>query len=140
MSWCFDELRDDDDDNDDDDDYKDDGNDEDEGDEVGVTLVAGKVFYSWQVIRLTNLHSRGGDAGFIKWYKVALAANFITGLISVVLGCFGTLILKAVPPAALLVPISGIILIGVILGWATGLNKSADVVGASKLVKWCGPV
>jgi hypothetical protein len=58
----------------------------------------------------------------------------------VVLGCFGTLILKAVPPPALLVPISGIILIGVILGWATGLNKSADVVGASKLVKWWGPV
>ncbi len=41
---------------------------------------------------------------------------------------------------ALLVPIAGIILIGVILGWATGLNKSADVVGASKLVKWWGPV
>ncbi len=42
--------------------------------------------------------------------------------------------------AALLVTIAGIILIGVILGWATGLNKSADVVGASKLVKWWGPV
>jgi hypothetical protein len=40
----------------------------------------------------------------------------------------------------LLVPIAGIILIGVILGWATGLIKSADVVGASKLDKWWGPV
>ncbi len=187
---------------------------------VGVTLFAGNVYYSWQAIHLTNLHGRqytaqpyglntpaafsflfniiyvvffqegGGDAGFIKGYKVALAANFITGLISVVLGCFGTLVLKAVPPAALLVPIAGIgftflgieqvsysiaapivgystimwvylgwysgvrvgwgnyrcpealqvILIGVILGWATSLNKSADVVGASKLVKWWGPV
>lgn len=38
----------------------------------------------------------------------ALAANFITGLISVFLGCFGRLILKVVPPAALLVPIAGI--------------------------------
>jgi xanthine/uracil/vitamin C permease (AzgA family) len=150
---------------DDDDDDNDDNN-----DDVGVTLFAGNVYYSWQAIHLTNLHGRqytaqpyglntpaafsfvfniiyaiffqerGGNAGFIKGYKVALAANFINGLISVVLGCFDTLILKAVPPAALLVPISGIILIGVILGWATGLNKSADVVGASKLVKWWGPV
>lgn len=106
------------------------------------------------------------------------------------LGCFGTLILKAVPPAALLVPIAGIgfaflgieqvsysiaapivgystimwvylgwysgvrvgwgkyrcpealqvIIIGVILGWATGLSKPADVEGAAKLVKWWGPV
>ena len=157
-------------DNDDDDDDNDDDGNDDNNDNVGVTLFAGNVYYSWQAIRLTNLHGRqytaqpyglntpaafsfvfniiyavffqegGGDAGFIKGYKVALAANFITGLISVVLGCFGTLILKAVPPAALLVPISGIILIGVILGWATGLNKSADVVGASKLVKWWRPV
>ncbi len=106
MSRRFDELRDDvddddnddDDDDNDDDDYEDDGNNDDDGDKVGVTLVARNVYYSWQVIRLTNLHGRGGDAGFIKWYKVALAANFITGLISMVLGCFGTLILKAVPP------------------------------------------
>ncbi len=42
--------------------------------------------------------------------------------------------------AALLVPIAGIILIGVILGWATGINKSADFVGASELIKWWGPV
>jgi hypothetical protein len=148
----------------------DDDDDDDDDDNVGVTLFAGNVCYSWQAVRLTNLHGHqytaqpyglntpaafsfvfniiyvvffqegGGDAGFIKGYKVALAANFITGLISVVLGCFGTLIRKVIPPAALLVPITGIILIGVILGSATGLNKSADVVGASKLVKWWGPV
>jgi hypothetical protein len=76
---------------DDDDDNND--NNDDNDNNVGVTLFAGNVYYSWQAIR-----------------------------------------------AALLVPIAGIILIGVILGWATGLNKSADVVGASKLVKWWGPV
>ncbi len=96
--------------------------------------------FVFNIIYAIFFQEGGGDAGFIKGYKVALAANFITGLISVVLGCFGTLILKAVPPATLLAPIAGIILIGVILGWATGLNKSADVVGASKLVKWWGPV
>lgn len=37
-----------------------------------------------------------------------MAANFITGLISMFLGIFGRLILKVVPPAALLVPIAGI--------------------------------
>jgi adenine/guanine/hypoxanthine permease len=93
---------------------------------VGMTLVIGNVYYSWQAIRLTNLYGRqytaqpyglntpaafafvfniiytiffmegGGDAGFIKGYKVALAANFITGLISVFLGLFGRLILKVV--------------------------------------------
>ncbi len=51
-----------------------------------------------------NGDDNNDDAGV----AVALAANFITGLISVVLGCFGTLILKATPPAALLVPIAGI--------------------------------
>jgi hypothetical protein len=58
MSRRFDELRNDDDDDDDnnDDDYEDDGDDDDDGDEVGVTLVAGNVYYSWQVIRLNNLH------------------------------------------------------------------------------------
>jgi hypothetical protein len=67
MSRRFDELR----------------SNDNNGNNVGVTLFAGNVYYSWQTI-----------------------------------------------PAALLVPIAGIILIGVILGWATGLNKSADVVGA----------
>jgi adenine/guanine/hypoxanthine permease len=41
-------------------------------------------------------------------YKAALVANFITGLISTILAMFGPLILKYVPPAALLVPIAGI--------------------------------
>jgi len=185
-----------------------------------MTLFFGNIYYSWQAIRLTNSCGRqytaqpyglntpaafafvfniiytiffnegGGDAGFIKGYKVALAANFITGLISVVLGFFGQLILKVVPPAALMVPIAGIgfaflgieqitasiaapivgystivwvflgwysgvrlgfggfrlpealqvILIGVILGWATGLNEPQVVKDAAKLVKWWGPV
>ncbi len=108
---------------------------------VGITLVLGNVYYSWQAIRLTNRHGRqytaqpyglntpaafafvfniiytvyfsksgelGKDAAFLLAYKVALAANFITGLISVFLGFFGQTILKVVPPAALLVPIAGI--------------------------------
>lgn len=133
--------------------------------------------------------SGGGDAGFEKAYKVALAANFVTGLISIVLGIFGRTILKVVPPAALLVPIAGIgfaflglaqlsnsiaapivgyqtiiwvylgwyagirmgygsfripeavqvISIGVILGWAVGLNTAEATKEASKLVKWWGP-
>ena len=187
---------------------------------VGMTLLVGNIYYSWQAIRLTDSCGRqytaqpyglntpaafafvfniiytvffaegGGDAAFIKGYKVALAANFITGLISVFLGLFGRLILKVVPPAALMVPIAGIgfaflgieqitnsiaapivgystimwvflgwyggvrlgfgnfrlpeavqvILIGVILGWATGLSKPEDVEEAAKLVKWHGPV
>lgn len=103
---------------------------------------------------------------------------------------FGRLILKVVPPAALLVPIAGIgfaflgleqvsysiaapivgysaimwvflgwysgvrigvgnfripealqvILVGVILGWATGLNDPEDTKNAAELVKWWGPV
>lgn len=48
------------------------------------------------------------DEAFILSYKVALAANFITGLISAVLGAIGPQILKFVPPAGLLVPIAGI--------------------------------
>lgn len=185
----------------------------------GMTLFFGNVYYSWMAVRLTNLHGRqytaqpyglntpaafafvfniiytvffaegGGDAGFVKGYKVALAANFITGLIGIFLGCFGQLILKAVPPAALMVPIAGIgfaflgieqitaciaapivgystmmwvylgwyagvrigfgswrlpealqvIIIGVILGWATGLNETQTVTDAAKNVKWWGP-
>lgn len=187
---------------------------------VGVTLLVGNIYYSWQAIRLTNSCGRqytaqpyglntpaafafvfniiypvfftegGGDAGFIKGYKVALAANFITGLISIFFGLFGTVILKIVPPAALLVPIAGIgfaflgieqvsnsiaapivgysaimwvflgwfagvrvgfggyripealqvILVGVILGWATGLNDPQTTQDAAELVKWWGPV
>ncbi|CAM9279105.1 unnamed protein product [Ectocarpus sp. 8 AP-2014] len=126
---------------------------------------------------------------FIKAYNVALAANFISGIISVVMGAFGPQMLRVVPPAALLVPVAGIgfaflgleqattpfgaplvgfltittlflgwyanvrigwgnyrcpealqvIIVGVILGWATGLNESEDVDSAADLVKWYGP-
>jgi AGZA family xanthine/uracil permease-like MFS transporter len=191
---------------------------------VGMTLLLGNVYYSWQAIRLSNKYGRqytaqpyglntpaafafvfniiyniyfqqianpdnNPDDAFLLGYKVALAANFITGMISVVLGCFGRLILKVVPPAALLVPIAGIgvsflgleqlsysaaaplvgypaimwvylgwfanvkigygpyripeavtvILIGVILGWATGLNQPQTVIDAAQLVRWWGP-
>jgi AGZA family xanthine/uracil permease-like MFS transporter len=186
---------------------------------VGLTLLIGNLYYTWQAVRLTNKYGRqytaqpygintpgafafvfnivysiffsegGGDEAFIKGYKVALAANFITGIISIFLGCFGMQILKFVPPAGLLVPIAGIgiaflglenvansvsaplvgynallwvylgwyagvkigyknfrlpealqvIIVGVIMGWATGLNKPDDVKAAAKLVKWYGP-
>ncbi|CAM9711568.1 unnamed protein product [Ectocarpus sp. 12 AP-2014] len=126
---------------------------------------------------------------FIKAYNVALAANFISGIISVVMGAFGPQMLRIVPPAALLVPVAGIgfaflgleqattpfgaplvgfltittlflgwyanvrigwgdyrcpealqvIIVGVVLGWATGLNESEDVDAAADLVKWYGP-
>ena len=184
-----------------------------------MTLLIGNLYYTWQAIRLTNKYKRqytaqpygintpgafafvyniiysvffaegGGDEAFIKGYKVALAANFITGLISIFLGCFGNQLLKFIPPAGLLVPIAGIgiaflgleniansvsaplvgyntimwvylgwyagvrigyknfrlpealqvIIVGVIMGWATGLNKPEDTQAASKLVKWYGP-
>ncbi|KAL3923999.1 MAG: hypothetical protein SGILL_001311 [Bacillariaceae sp.] len=137
----------------------------------------------------TEVGDLGGDQAFIKAYKVSLAANFVTGLISVFLGCFGMLILKVVPPAGLLVPIASIgfaflgleqlsgaiaaplvgymtimwvylgwyarvrvgwgkyrcpealqvILIGIILGWATGLNTPEATQDAAKLVQWWGP-
>lgn len=105
---------------------------------VGISLFIGNVYYSWMAVRLTNKHGRqytaqpyglntpaafsfvynivyniffangGGDDAFILGYKVALGANFITGVILIVLGCFGNRILKIVPPAALLVPIAGL--------------------------------
>ena len=189
---------------------------------VGLTLVLGNAYYTWQAIRLTKSWGRPytaqpyglntpaafafvfnimypvyfanvGDVGpseaFALAYKVALAANFITGLISVVLSALGPTILNVVPPAALLVSIAGIgiaflgleqvtnslaapivgystimwvflgwyagvrlgygpyrlpealqvILVGVILGWATGLNKKETVENAADLVKWYGP-
>jgi adenine/guanine/hypoxanthine permease len=186
---------------------------------VGLSFFIGNIYYSWMAIRMTVKYKRqytaqpyglntpgafafvyniiytiffnngGGDAAFIEGYNVALAANVVTGLISIVLGCFGRLVLKIVPPAALLVPIASIgfaflglnqlteclaapivgyntiiwvylgwyarirlgyggfrlpeacqvILVGVILGWATGLNTGAKVADAAKLVKWYGP-
>ena len=132
---------------------------------------------------------KGPSEAFSTAYKVALAANFITGLISTVLAAFGPLLLRLVPPSALMVPIAGIgfaflgleqvtsslaaplvgyntimwvflgwyagvrigfgnyrlpealqvILVGVILGWATGLNESEAVEDAVDLVQWYGP-
>lgn len=148
------------------------------------------VFNIIYAVYFANVGALGPEDAFILGYKVALAANFITGLISVVLGMVGPIILKVVPPAALLVPIAGIgvaflgleqlsnsiaapivgysaimwvylgwyasvrlgygkfrmpealqvIVVGVILGWASGLNEKATVNEASKLVKWWGPV
>lgn len=133
--------------------------------------------------------TEGPEVAFKTAYDVALAANFITGLISTVLAFFGPLILEYVPPAALLVPIAGIgiaflgmeqvtnsiaaplvgypamlfvflgwyagvrlgfgnyrlpealqvILVGMIMGWSTGLNKKSTVEDAADLVKWYGP-
>ena len=40
-------------------------------------------------------------------YRVALAGNFISGMISVVLGALGPQMLTIIPPAALLVPLAG---------------------------------
>jgi AGZA family xanthine/uracil permease-like MFS transporter len=129
------------------------------------------------------------DEAFYTAYKATLAANFVVGLISCLLGIFGPFVLRSVPPAALLVPIAGItisflgleqltnsiaapivgfnaifwvylgwyagirvsfrnwrlpealqvILVGVSLGWATGLNDPNDVQQAAKLVRWIGP-
>ena len=103
---------------------------------VGLSMLVGNLFYSWQAIHLTNKYGRqytaqpygintpavfsfvfniiysvfysnidaiGADNAFILGYKVALASNFVSGLIAIFLGCFGNKILKLVPPAALLV-------------------------------------
>jgi AGZA family xanthine/uracil permease-like MFS transporter len=190
---------------------------------VGLTLVVGNIYYSWQAVRLTTLHGRqytaqpyglntvgifafifniiypvyftsvdavGPSEAFLTAYKVAIAANFITGLLSVVFGIIGPTLLRMIPPAALLVPIAGIgfsflgleqltttlaaplvgylaimwvylgwyagvkigwgkfripeavtvILVGVVMGWITGLNDASAVRSASKLVKWSAPV
>lgn len=135
------------------------------------------------------MFTEGPEVAFKTAYDVALAANFITGLISTVLALFGPLILRYVPPAALLVPIAGIgvaflgleqvtnsigaplvgypailfvflgwyagvrfgfgnyrlpealqvILVGMIMGWSTGLNEKQSVRDAADLVKWYGP-
>jgi len=148
------------------------------------------VFNIIYAVYFANVDTLGPENAFILGYKVALAANFITGLISIVLGMVGPFILKVVPPAALLVPIAGIgvaflgleqlsnsiaapivgystimwvylgwyasirvgyrnfrmpealqvIVVGVILGWASGLNKASTVDEAAELVKWWGPV
>ena len=140
-------------------------------------------------VYFSNVGTVGPSQAFSLAYKVALAANFVTGLVSTVLSAFGPLLLRWVPPAALLVPIAGIgfaflggeqishslaapivgynaiiwvflgwyagvrlgfgnyripealqvILVGVILGWATGLNEGDAVDAAADNVKWWGP-
>ncbi|CAM9464258.1 unnamed protein product [Ascophyllum nodosum] len=135
--------------------------------------------------------SGSGDPteNFLVAYKVALAGNFVSGIISVVLGVMGSKMLAIIPPAALVVPLGGIafaflgleqaatpfgapvvgfltitfvflswhsnvrlswgnvkipevmqvILVGIGLGWLTGLNKSSDMGHAADLIKWYGP-
>jgi adenine/guanine/hypoxanthine permease len=149
----------------------------------------GAFAFVYNIIYTVFFAGGGGDEAFLKGYKVALAANFVTGLISVVLGVFGRSILKVVPPAGLLVPIAGIgfaflgleqltnsiaapivgysaimwvylgwytnirigygkyrlpeavqvILVGVLLGWATGLNDPLTTKDATQYVRWWGP-
>ena len=45
---------------------------------------------------------------FLKAYRVALAGNFLSGVISVILGVLGPQMLTIIPPAALLVPLAGV--------------------------------
>jgi adenine/guanine/hypoxanthine permease len=149
----------------------------------------GAFAFVYNIIYTVFFSEGGGDQAFIKGYNVALAANFVTGLISLFLGIFGRTLLKVVPPAGLLVPIAGIgfaflgleqltnsiaapivgystimwvylgwyanvrigygkyripeavqvILIGVILGWATGLNNPQTTIDATQYVRWWGP-
>lgn len=122
-------------------------------------------------------------------YRVSLAANFVSGVISCVFGMIGPWILRIVPPHVLLIPAAGIciaflgleqitksfsapivgmnalfwvylswyanvrvgwgdwrmpealqvLLVGVILGWATGLNDLSQLHDASQQVGWTGP-
>lgn len=70
-------------------------------------------FRRWFFVSLTVFVSRpffspsSVENSFIKAYNVALAANFISGMISVVMGAFGPQMLTIIPPAALLVPVAG---------------------------------
>ncbi|CAN0017419.1 unnamed protein product [Ascophyllum nodosum] len=150
----------------------------------------GAFAFAFNIIYPVYFASSGDPTDrFILAYNVALAGNFISGIISVVLGAVGPQMLAIIPPAALLVPVAGIgfaflgveqaaapfgaplvgfltitfvflgwyanvrlgwgrykipealqvILVGVALGWITGLNKSSDVEDAVDLVKWYGP-
>ena len=142
------------------------------------------VFNIMYPVYFANVDTLGPSDAFNLAYKVALVANFITGLICTLLAFFGPWILSVVPPAALLVPIAGIgiaflgieqttnsfaapivgynavmwaflgwysgvrvgfgdwrlpealqvILVGSLLGWATGLNKGADVEAAAESI------
>jgi adenine/guanine/hypoxanthine permease len=59
-------------------------------------------------VYFNQLKTQSPSEAFWYAYKAALAVNFITGMISTILCFFGPLILKYVPPGALLVPIAGI--------------------------------
>ena len=130
-----------------------------------------------------------GDEAFLTAYRVSLAANFVSGVISCVFGIIGPWILRVVPPHVLLIPAAGIciaflgleqitkcfsapivglnalfwvylswyanvrvgwgnwrmpealqvLLVGVILGWATGLNDRSQLQEAAQQVGWVGP-
>lgn len=108
---------------------------------MGLSILIGNLYYSWQAIRLTrkwgrqytaqpyglntpaafsfiynilapvffaNVATLGGNEAFQLAYNVSLAANFVSGLTSLVLGLFGPQILRLMPPAALLVPIAAL--------------------------------
>lgn len=156
---------------------------------ISLTLLLIHFIFIPDPVYFSLVATEGPEVAFKTAYDVALAANFITGLISTVLAFFGPLILKYVSPAALMVPIAGIsisflgmeqvtnsiaaplvgypsilfvflgwyagvrlgfgsyrlpealqvILVGVIMGWSTGLNEKQTVQDAAELVKWYGP-
>ena len=65
-------------------------------------------FFATDPVYFNKLGTETPSEAFKTGYKIALAANFLTGGISTVLAFFGPLILRYVPPGALLVPIAGI--------------------------------
>eukprot|EP00283_Hemiselmis_rufescens_P021848 CAMPEP_0173438638 /NCGR_PEP_ID=MMETSP1357-20121228/20522_1 /TAXON_ID=77926 /ORGANISM="Hemiselmis rufescens, Strain PCC563" /LENGTH=636 /DNA_ID=CAMNT_0014403947 /DNA_START=20 /DNA_END=1927 /DNA_ORIENTATION=- len=115
---------------------------------LGLALVWGNVYYSYQAARMTRTTGRQYTAqpygintvaafAFVftimipvfvsEWsasgfsedpdvkrkafqtaYNVAVAGNFVVGILNIVFGMIGPVIMQAVPPAALLVPIAGI--------------------------------
>lgn len=87
-------------------------------------------------VYFSNVGVVGPDEAFMLSYKVALAANFITGIISAVLGGVGPQILKFVPPAGLLVPIAGIGIAFLGLEQLTASIK-APLVGYSTIIWVC---
>jgi AGZA family xanthine/uracil permease-like MFS transporter len=189
---------------------------------IGLTMIFGNTYYTWQAIRLrkktghdytaqpygintpaafayvfnilyavffNEIGNLGPEKAFYKAYNVALAANFVTGIINFVLAFFGPQIIKYMPTAALLVPIASIgfaflgvqqiipsmavplvgivcmflvfigwfaggqltigkfkcppalqiIVVGSVIGWIIGYNKSQDVQDAVDIVQWYGP-
>lgn len=87
-------------------------------------------------VYFSNVGTIGPNDAFMLSYKVALAANFITGIISAVLGGIGPQILRFVPPAGLLVPIAGIGIAFLGLEQLTNSIK-APLVGYSAIMWVC---